>query len=98
MEESGSDGLDELVHRESVKGGYFESVDCVCIVCPYFGFSIANFRYTVVKILNVAVRQLLVEHPYTSHHLWAPRSFLLQSHYYGSRPRFALWGFWPDSI
>lgn len=32
MEESGSEGLDDLVHRESGKGGYFEGVDCVCIV------------------------------------------------------------------
>lgn len=32
MEESGSDGLDDLVRRESTKGGYFEGVDCVCIV------------------------------------------------------------------
>jgi Cys-Gly metallodipeptidase DUG1 len=32
MEESGSEGLDELVERESKKGGYFDGVDCVCIV------------------------------------------------------------------
>lgn len=32
MEESGSEGLDELVERESKAGGYFEGVDCVCIV------------------------------------------------------------------
>ena len=32
MEESGSEGLDELVRRESLKGGYFDGVDCVCIV------------------------------------------------------------------
>ena len=32
MEESGSEGLDELVVRESKKGGYFDGVDCVCIV------------------------------------------------------------------
>ena len=32
MEESGSQGLDELVRRESLKGGYFDGVDCVCIV------------------------------------------------------------------
>ena len=32
MEESGSEGLDDLVKAESVKGGYFEGVDCACIV------------------------------------------------------------------
>jgi len=42
MEESGSEGLDDLVRRESGKGGYFEGVECVCIVRnvynqqPYF--------------------------------------------------------------
>ena len=32
MEESGSEGLDDLVRRESLKGGYFDGVECVCIV------------------------------------------------------------------
>jgi Cys-Gly metallodipeptidase DUG1 len=32
MEESGSEGLDELVQRESKPGGWFDGVDCVCIV------------------------------------------------------------------
>ena len=32
MEESGSEGLDELVERESKPGGWFDGVDCVCIV------------------------------------------------------------------
>ncbi|KAF8895856.1 hypothetical protein CPB84DRAFT_1848192 [Gymnopilus junonius] len=36
MEESGSEGLDELVQRESLKGGYFEGVDCVCISDNYW--------------------------------------------------------------
>ncbi|KAF8966547.1 hypothetical protein BDZ97DRAFT_1903667 [Flammula alnicola] len=36
MEESGSDGLDDLVRRESVKGGYFDGVDCVCISDSYW--------------------------------------------------------------
>ncbi|KAF9045441.1 hypothetical protein BJ165DRAFT_1477418 [Panaeolus papilionaceus] len=36
MEESGSEGLDELVERESKKGGYFEGVDCVCISDNYW--------------------------------------------------------------
>ncbi|KAF9011935.1 hypothetical protein BDQ17DRAFT_1272331 [Cyathus striatus] len=36
MEESGSEGLDELVQNESKKGGYFEGVDCVCISDNYW--------------------------------------------------------------
>ena len=34
MEESGSEGLDDLVREEAAKGdqGYFDNVDCVCIV------------------------------------------------------------------
>lgn len=33
MEESGSEGLDDLVKREgSGNGGWFDGVDCVCIV------------------------------------------------------------------
>ncbi|KJA23862.1 hypothetical protein HYPSUDRAFT_39388 [Hypholoma sublateritium FD-334 SS-4] len=36
MEESGSEGLDELVVRESKKGGFFDGVDCVCISDNYW--------------------------------------------------------------
>jgi len=36
MEESGSEGLDELVQRESLKRGYFDGVDCVCISDNYW--------------------------------------------------------------
>lgn len=34
MEESGSDGLDDLIAKEAAKGedGYFDHVDCICIV------------------------------------------------------------------
>lgn len=34
MEESGSEGLDELIESETKKGkeGWFDGVDCVCIV------------------------------------------------------------------
>ena len=38
MEESGSEGLDDLVKKESQPGGWFDGVDCVCIV--RFTFSI----------------------------------------------------------
>ncbi|KAF9030326.1 Zn-dependent exopeptidase [Hymenopellis radicata] len=36
MEESGSEGLDELVEKEAKKGGWFEDVDCVCISDNYW--------------------------------------------------------------
>ncbi|KAF9453338.1 glutamate carboxypeptidase [Macrolepiota fuliginosa MF-IS2] len=36
MEESGSEGLDELVGRESKPGGWFEGVDAVCISDNYW--------------------------------------------------------------
>jgi hypothetical protein len=32
MEESGSEGLEELVKAEAGQGGYFEGIDCACIV------------------------------------------------------------------
>jgi Cys-Gly metallodipeptidase DUG1 len=32
MEESGSEGLDDLVRREAKPGGWFDNIDCVCIV------------------------------------------------------------------
>ena len=32
MEESGSEGLDELIAAEAGKGKFFEGVDAVCIV------------------------------------------------------------------
>lgn len=36
MEESGSEGLDDLVERESKPGGWFDGVDCVCISDNYW--------------------------------------------------------------
>ncbi|KAF9523811.1 glutamate carboxypeptidase [Crepidotus variabilis] len=36
MEESGSEGLDDLVRKESKKGGYFEGTDCICISDNYW--------------------------------------------------------------
>ena len=32
MEETGSEGLDDLIKAEAGKGKYFDGVDCVCIV------------------------------------------------------------------
>ena len=36
MEENGSEGLDDLIKSEVAKGkdGWFDGVDCVCIVRP----------------------------------------------------------------
>ncbi|KAG6835510.1 hypothetical protein H0H93_000694 [Arthromyces matolae] len=36
MEESGSEGLDDLVVKESKAGGWFDGVDCVCISDNYW--------------------------------------------------------------
>ncbi|SJL10080.1 probable DUG1-Cys-Gly metallo-di-peptidase [Armillaria ostoyae] len=36
MEESGSEGLDELVVKEAQPGGWFDGVDCVCISDNYW--------------------------------------------------------------
>lgn len=36
MEESGSEGLDELIHREVGPGKFFDGVDCVCISDNYW--------------------------------------------------------------
>ncbi|TFK29507.1 CNDP dipeptidase [Coprinopsis marcescibilis] len=36
MEESGSEGLDELVEREAKEGGWFHGTDCVCISDNYW--------------------------------------------------------------
>ncbi|KAG5637215.1 hypothetical protein H0H81_005378 [Sphagnurus paluster] len=36
MEESGSDGLDDLVKKESQPGGWFHGADCVCISDNYW--------------------------------------------------------------
>jgi Cys-Gly metallodipeptidase DUG1 len=36
MEESGSEGLDELIQAEAGPGKYFDGVDCVCISDNYW--------------------------------------------------------------
>ncbi|KAL0945990.1 hypothetical protein HGRIS_012268 [Hohenbuehelia grisea] len=36
MEETGSEGLDDLVVKEGAKGGWFDGVDCVCISDNYW--------------------------------------------------------------
>lgn len=40
MEESGSEGLDDLINAEAGPGKFFEGVDCVCIV----RFGVLEFR------------------------------------------------------
>lgn len=70
MEESGSEGLDDLVIRESKPGGYFEGVDCVCIVCFPFPPSPACAN-------SLSVRQLLAEHAHARAHVRPARYRLL---------------------
>lgn len=36
MEESGSEGLDDLIQAEAGPGKFFEGVDCVCISDNYW--------------------------------------------------------------
>jgi len=36
MEESGSEGLDDLIEAEAKPGKFFEGVDCVCISDNYW--------------------------------------------------------------
>lgn len=54
MEESGSDGLDELIVSETKKGkdGYFDGVDCVCIVrfIPSIRLSFTNQDSSLITI------------------------------------------------
>jgi len=47
MEESGSEGLDELVQKESLPGGWFHGVDAVCIVCDNHSTIILFFANVV---------------------------------------------------
>jgi len=44
MEESGSEGLDELVKKESQPGGWFNGVDAVCIACD----GTSNLSYSLL--------------------------------------------------
>lgn len=44
MEESGSEGLDELIEKEVAEGDWFKGVDCVCIVrCLFLSFSQSQY-------------------------------------------------------
>ncbi|KAK1230508.1 hypothetical protein PQX77_006436 [Marasmius sp. AFHP31] len=61
MEESGSEGLDALVERESKPGGWFEGVDCVCISDNYW----LNTRTPVITygLRGLTYFKLIVEGP-----------------------------------
>ena len=54
MEESGSEGLDDLVRRESLKGGYFDGVECVCIVRPIFLIPTIQIR-SILRISPITI-------------------------------------------
>ena len=68
-EESGNEGLDDLVLRESLKGGYFDGVECVCIVSqfliPMIQISlnpediVHQFLHRVYVVYNTAKSQFL---------------------------------------
>lgn len=56
MEESGSEGLDKFVREEVQKGveGWFNNVDCVCIVSPFhsdcFHTSLLNLPFCLIQL------------------------------------------------
>jgi len=62
MEESGSEGLDELIQAEAGPGKYFDGVDCVCIsdnywlndVTPCLTYGLRGITYYNVKISGPA--------------------------------------------
>lgn len=64
MEESGSEGLDDLVRRESQKGGYFDGVDCVCIVSPFLVlvFHLHSLNLTISLITTGSTPALQFSH------------------------------------
>ena len=53
MEESGSEGLDELIISEVQKGeqGFFDNVDCVCIVRLHTIHIVATFHAEVAILI-----------------------------------------------
>jgi hypothetical protein len=63
MEESGSEGLDELINSRVGAGEFFDGVDCVCISDNYWlndrtvrGFNVPIFeRMTDIGLLSLAL-------------------------------------------
>jgi hypothetical protein len=74
MEESGSEGLDDMIKAEVKKGkeGWFDGVDCVCIV------STAMFSYFASPIYPTIVGQLLAQHSHTCDNLRSSWTYLFQ--------------------
>ena len=58
MEESGSEGLDDLINAEAGPGKFFDGVDCVCIVRSMLAYGLYKC------LLLFSVRQLLAQHAY----------------------------------
>ena len=56
MEESGSEGLDDLINAEAGPGKFFDGVDCVCIV--RFGAAYRPYKC----LLLISVGQLLAQY------------------------------------
>lgn len=74
MEESGSEGLDELIQKEAK--GFFKNVDAVCIVRAAF----VSLAFIVMLMrLVIIVRQLLAEHTHAVLDLRTSRADLLQT-------------------
>ena len=84
MEESGSEGLDDLVRRE---GGYFDGVECVCIVSQ---FLILWFKFRSILRISLITTGLTPVHQFllTVH--------VLQSHSFWTCSRTPLKGLWQD--
>ena len=51
MEESGSEGLDELIEKEVAEGEWFKGVDCVCIVSCRSSSSPHHAAYFLLPVL-----------------------------------------------
>lgn len=86
MEESGSEGLDELIASEKDK--FFKGVDAVCIV------GARSILFVSLELTVPAVGQLLAEYTHTMPDLWPPRDLILQSDHHGAGSRPAFWCLW----
>lgn len=74
MEESGSEGLDELIEKEAAPGGYLHGVDAVCIVRD------SNLPLKIgayIEKYYFSVGQLLVEYSYPLFDIWITWNLLL---------------------
>jgi hypothetical protein len=104
MEESGSEGLDDLIKSEAGPGKFFSGIDCFCIV----SHPKSILKYYIDR--KSAVGQLLAQHYHALFDLWlstlltctpsfnlmlsitfTERLVLLQDHGFRSSARPAFW-------